>query len=67
MNAGKSTLTRRNFPQSARVAPGGLALTPALSTQAEDAATVELAALRDACRFKTDYPEIARRAERYFA
>ncbi len=32
-----------------------------------DATTVDLAALRDACQFKTDYPEIIRRAERYFA
>ena len=32
-----------------------------------DASTVNLAALRDACQFKTDYPEIIRRAERYFA
>jgi len=32
-----------------------------------DASQVNLAALRDACQFKTDYPEIIRRAERYFA
>ena len=32
-----------------------------------DASGVDLAALRDACRFKTDYPAIIRRAERYFA
>ena len=32
-----------------------------------DASDVDLAALRDACRFKVDYPEIIRRAERYFA
>jgi uncharacterized protein len=32
-----------------------------------DAAQIDLAALRDACRFKTDYPDIIRRAERYFA
>jgi predicted aldo/keto reductase-like oxidoreductase len=32
-----------------------------------DASGVDLAALRDACQFKTDYPEIIRRAERYFA
>jgi hypothetical protein len=32
-----------------------------------DASKVNLAALRDACQFKTDYPEIIRRAERYFA
>ncbi len=28
---------------------------------------VNLTALRDACHFKTDYPEIMRRADRYFA
>jgi len=32
-----------------------------------DASGVDLAALRDACQFKVDYPEIIRRAERYFA
>jgi predicted aldo/keto reductase-like oxidoreductase len=32
-----------------------------------DASQINLAALRDACQFKTDYPEIIRRAERYFA
>ena len=32
-----------------------------------DASGVDLAALREACQFKTDYPEIVRRAERYFA
>ena len=32
-----------------------------------DASQVDLAALRDGCHFKTDYPEIIRRAERYFA
>ena len=32
-----------------------------------DASQTDLATLRDACHFKTDYPEIARRAERYFA
>ena len=32
-----------------------------------DASGVDLAAMRDACRFKVDYPEIIRRAERYFA
>jgi predicted aldo/keto reductase-like oxidoreductase len=32
-----------------------------------DASSVDLAALRDACQFKVDYPEIIRRAERYFA
>ena len=32
-----------------------------------DATQVNLAAFRDACQFKTDYPAIMRRAERYFA
>ena len=32
-----------------------------------NASGVDLAALRDACQFTTDYPEIIRRAERYFA
>ena len=32
-----------------------------------DAASVDLAALRDGCHYHVDYPEIARRAERYFA
>ena len=32
-----------------------------------DASQVNLAALCDACHFKTDYPAIIRRAERYFA
>ena len=32
-----------------------------------DASKVDLAALRDGCHFKTDYPEIIRRAEMYFA
>jgi hypothetical protein len=39
----------------------------ALATKHRDASTVDLAALRNACHFKTDYPEIVRRAERYFA
>jgi len=39
----------------------------ALPAADRDAATVNLAALRDACHFKTDYPEIMRRAEQYFA
>jgi predicted aldo/keto reductase-like oxidoreductase len=39
----------------------------ALATRHRDASKVSLAALRDACHFKTDYPEIVRRAERYFA
>ena len=38
-----------------------------LSAVHRDASGVDLAALRDACQFKTDYPEIIRRAERYFA
>ena len=37
-----------------------------LSTAQRDASRVDLVALRQACRFKTDYPEIFRRAERYF-
>ncbi len=32
-----------------------------------EASKVDLAALREACQFKVDYPEIIRRAERYFA
>jgi predicted aldo/keto reductase-like oxidoreductase len=39
----------------------------ALAGQHRDSSRVNLAALRDACHFKTDYPEIVRRAERYFA
>jgi uncharacterized protein len=39
----------------------------ALAAQHRDTSKVDLAALRDACHFKTDYPEIIRRAERYFA
>lgn len=39
----------------------------ALAAEHRDASKVDLAALRDACHFKTDYPEIVRRAERYFA
>jgi len=39
----------------------------ALAPAHRDASKVDLAALRDACHFKTDYPEIMRRAERYFA
>lgn len=34
---------------------------------ARDASGIDLAALRDACAFKTDYPEIVRRAGHYFA
>ena len=37
-----------------------------LPAEYRDASSVNLAALRDACQFKTDYPEIVRRAERYF-
>ena len=39
----------------------------ALSAEQRDISKVDLAALRDGCHFKTDYPEIIRRAERYFA
>ena len=39
----------------------------ALPASVRDVSKVNLAALRDACHFKTDYPEILRRAERYFA
>ena len=39
----------------------------ALPAEARDASTADLAALRDGCHFKTDYPEIIRRAERYFS
>jgi len=39
----------------------------ALPAAVRDASQVDLAALRDACHFKTDYPEIMRRAGRYFA
>ena len=39
----------------------------ALAAEHRDICKVDLAALRDACQFKTDYPEIIRRAERYFA
>ena len=38
-----------------------------LAKEHRDVSKVDLAALRDACHFKTDYPEIVRRAERYFA
>jgi hypothetical protein len=38
-----------------------------LPAAARDASRVSLAALRDGCEFKTDYPEIIRRADRYFA
>ena len=39
----------------------------ALPVAQRDASQMDLASLRDACQFKTDYPEIIRRAERYFA
>jgi len=39
----------------------------ALAAEHRDTSKIDLAALRDACHFKTDYPEIVRRAERYFA
>ncbi len=39
----------------------------ALAAEHRDTSKVNLAALRDGCHFKTDYPEIIRRAERYFA
>ena len=39
----------------------------ALPAASRDASRVDLAALRDACQARTDYPEIVRRAERYFA
>jgi hypothetical protein len=39
----------------------------ALPAAVRDASKVDLAALRDGCHAKTDYPEIIRRAERYFA
>jgi len=39
----------------------------ALAVEHRDTSKVDLAALRDACHFKTDYPEIIRRAECYFA
>lgn len=39
----------------------------ALAAPHRDSSRINLAALRDACHFKTDYPEIVRRAERYFA
>ncbi|MGA2179902.1 MAG: aldo/keto reductase [Verrucomicrobiota bacterium] len=39
----------------------------ALPASARDASGVDLAALRDRCAFHVDYPEVVRRAERYFA
>jgi predicted aldo/keto reductase-like oxidoreductase len=38
----------------------------ALAVEHRDTSKVDLAALRDGCHFKTDYPEIIRRAECYF-
>jgi uncharacterized protein len=38
-----------------------------LAGRHRDSSKASLAALREACHFKTDYPEIVRRAERYFA
>jgi len=39
----------------------------ALAAEHRDKSTVDLATLRDACHSRTDYPDIIRRAERYFA
>jgi uncharacterized protein len=39
----------------------------ALAAKHRNASTVDLAAMKESCHFKTDYPEIIRRAERYFA
>jgi uncharacterized protein len=39
----------------------------ALPASARNAASVDLAALRDRCAFHVDYPEVVKRAERYFA
>ena len=39
----------------------------ALPSGARDHSTADLAALRDGCSFRTDYPEIMRRAQRYFS
>jgi predicted aldo/keto reductase-like oxidoreductase len=39
----------------------------ALSSLTRDCSGVDLAELRDNCHFKTDYPQIVRCAERYFA
>jgi predicted aldo/keto reductase-like oxidoreductase len=38
-----------------------------LSASARDASAIDLAALKEACHFGVDYPEIVRRAHRYFA
>ena len=39
----------------------------ALPPASRDHSSIDLAALRDACSFKTDYPDIIRRSNRYFA
>ncbi len=46
---------------------GARKLYQALPETCRNASKVDLAAMRDACHFKTDYPEIMRRAESYFA
>jgi uncharacterized protein len=46
---------------------GARELYHALPASARDAAGVNLAALRDRCAFRVDYPEIVKRAERCFA
>lgn len=38
-----------------------------LAPEARDASGVDLEALRDACAFRTDYPDLIRRAQSYFA
>jgi hypothetical protein len=38
----------------------------ALPAGRRDIAAADLAALRDRCAFHTDYPEIMKRAQRYF-
>ncbi len=47
--------------------PQSRTLYRALPASARDASTANLEALRDACAFGIDYPEIARRAQWYFA
>jgi uncharacterized protein len=46
---------------------GARDLYQSLPPRARDLGGIDLAALRDACSFRVDYPDIARRAERYFA
>ena len=46
---------------------GARELYQALPEACRDISQVDLAAMREACHFKTDYPEIIRRAGRYFA